>query len=142
MTPLSAQLSDLSERAKKTEDMVAATRTKNREQLDAHLAELKTTIDAGNKRVAETATAAQGKVGAWWDDARASVDERFASLRLKADTHRAEHDIKKAERTADEAEADAADAIAWALYVLEQAEYAAVDAVIARVHADELALGA
>ena len=46
--------------------------------------------------------------------------------------------MNKAERRAQDAEQDAADAIAFAVYVLDQAEYAVVDAAICRAAADDL----
>jgi chromosome segregation ATPase len=142
MTPLSAQLNDLSVRTKKTEDLIAATREKDRNKLEAHRAELEATIQAGNERVVEAVDGAKDAASTWWDETRASVDSRFATLRAKAETHRAERDAKRAERQADDAEADAADAVAWAIYVLDQAEYAVADAVIARLDADQLAVNA
>jgi hypothetical protein len=53
-------------------------------------------------------------------------------MRQKADELRAEKDIKKAEQHAEQAEQDTAAAIELAIYVLDQAEYAIVDAAIAR----------
>jgi hypothetical protein len=47
--------------------------------------------------------------------------------------------LKKTENRADDAELDAADAIYFAAWAVDQAEYAVVDAVIARDDADQLA---
>jgi hypothetical protein len=63
-------------------------------------------------------------------------------MRAEADERRAAKDIKTAEHhaeQAEQAEQDAADAIDWALFALDQAEYAVIDAVIAREDADVLA---
>ncbi|MDX6228395.1 MAG: hypothetical protein QOI76_1785 [Frankiales bacterium] len=48
--------------------------------------------------------------------------------------------MKKAQHRADDAEADAADAVDFALYVLDQAEYAVADAVTARGDADAISV--
>jgi hypothetical protein len=139
MKALSEQLSDLSDRAKKTEDVVAAARSKNREQLENERTQLKASIADGNAKVKDSAAAAKGKADNWWSETRLSVDERFTALRAKADERRAERDIKKAEHHADQAEQDAADALDWAFYVLDQAEWAVIDAALARADADDLA---
>lgn len=139
MKALSEQLSELSERVKKVEDVVAAAREKNRARLETKRGELERSVAAGKAEVAQQVTAAQAAGREGWNALRSSLDQRFAELRAAAEKHRAEHDIHKAERRADLLEEDAADAIDLALYVLDQAEYAIVAAVIARADADELA---
>jgi hypothetical protein len=137
---LSEQLSDLSDRAKKAEDVVSAARAKNRAALEGHRDRLTSSIAQGKASAQADNAAAQHAMHSWWDDTRSAVDERFAAQRAKRDEHRAERDLKKAENRADDAELDAATAIDFALAVLDQAEYAVVDAVIARADADDLAL--
>jgi hypothetical protein len=140
MKALSEQLSDLAARSKKTEDVVAAAKEKNRARLESQRDTLKTSIADRNAKAKERAGSAEAKTQQWWSDTRSSVDARFASMRAEADERHAEKDIKKAEHHAERAEQDAADAIDWAIYVLDQAEYAVIDAVIARADADDLAL--
>jgi hypothetical protein len=140
MKALSDQLTDLAARSKKTEDVVAAAREKNRARLESQRDKLKTSIADGNAKAKERASSAEASTQRWWNDTRSSVDARFATMRAEAGERRTEKDIKKAEHHADQAEQDAADAIDWALYVLDQAEYAVIDAVIARADADDLAL--
>jgi hypothetical protein len=84
------------------------------------------------------ATVAQDKTRTWWNDRR-SIDARVAALRTERDDHRAVHDRKKAERRAEDAEADAAYAVEFALQMLDEAQYAVVDAILARIDADEVA---
>src|SRR6266702_742393 len=138
MKALSEQLTDLAARSKKTEDVVAAAREKNRAKLESERDKLKTSIADRNAKAQERAASAEAKRQEWWSEARSSVDARFATMRAEADERRAEEDINKAERHAEQAEQDAADAIDWALYVLDQAEYSVIDAVIARADADDL----
>ena len=142
MKPLSEQLTDLAARSKNTEDVLAAAQEKNRARLESQRDELKASIDAGNAEARQRAEADEAKTQQWWNDIRSSVDAQFATMRAEADERRTEKDIKKAERHAEQAEQDAADAIDWALYFLDQAEYSAIDAVIARADADDLALNA
>jgi hypothetical protein len=52
---------------------------------------------------------------------------------------RAEHDVDRANNRAENAEVDAAFAIDYAVAAIEEAEYAVLDASLARMEADELA---
>jgi hypothetical protein len=54
MRALSEQLGDLSVRAKKTEDVVAATRTKDRERLERRRAKLTSAIAEGKAKRSRT----------------------------------------------------------------------------------------
>jgi hypothetical protein len=140
MKPLSELLTDLAARSKNTEDVVAAAQEKNRARLENQRDELKASIAAGSAEAQKRVAADKATAQQWWNDTRSAVDARFAAMRADADERRTEKDIKKAERRAVQAEQDAADAIDWALYVLDQAEYSVIDAVIARADADDLAL--
>jgi hypothetical protein len=55
---------------------------------------------------------------------------------------RAEHDLDRANKRAENAEGDAAFAIDYAVAAIDEAEYAVLDAALARKEADELAGGA
>jgi hypothetical protein len=136
---LSEQLIELSARAKQAEDMVAAAQAKNRAAVDKQRAQLQTAIDDGAAAARANLASAQDKVESWWDETRAAVDARFAALRTKVEQSRGEREAKRALNRADEAEEDAADAVAFAIWVLDQAEYAVADAVLARGEADDLA---
>ncbi|HZC51992.1 MAG TPA: hypothetical protein VE441_05800 [Mycobacterium sp.] len=139
MKPLSEQLSELAARVKKSEDFVNAARDKNRAYLHDERQTLKTSIADGRARMNADGAAAQDGVRSWWNETRESIDARVATLRAERDDHKAAHEVKKAERRADDAEEDAAYAVDFALAMLDEAEYAVADAVLARLDADELA---
>ncbi|CAI7975869.1 conserved hypothetical protein [Frankia sp. Hr75.2] len=150
MKPLSEQLSELSKRARKVDDVVGAARERNRAQLEAQRDELKSAVEAGRADAAKDLAAekadvredvaeARASMKARWDAVRSSIDQRFAEMRADADERRQERDIGKAQHHADMAERDAADAIDLALFVLDEADYAIIDAVIAREDAEQLA---
>jgi hypothetical protein len=141
MKALSEQLSELSQRAKRTEDVVAAAREKDRAELEAQRTKLTTSLAAAKATAGESAANAKMKGQAWWSDTRSSVEEWFTNMHAEADKRHADHDIKKAGHHAEKAEQDASDVVEFALYVLDQAEYAVVDAAIARADADALAAG-
>jgi len=137
MKRLSEQLNDLSVRAKQTEDTIDAARTRNRAELESQRVALKAAVDGAAAQAAQAKTTVESK----WYEVRDALDARFASMRADVGERRSERDLKRAQHRADVAEQDAADAVEFALYVLDQAEYAIVDAAIARADADELALG-
>ena len=67
------------------------------------------------------------------------LDRHIEELRQRIDATKATVDAKAADRDADWAEANATDAIAFALNAIDEAEYATLDAVLARKNAAELA---
>ena len=64
--------------------------------------------------------------------------ERGHLTARRVENRKAEHDLHKAEGRADRAEEDARFAIDFAYSAIVEAEYAALDAALARVEADEL----
>jgi hypothetical protein len=137
---LSERLSDLSDRVKTVEDVAVATRARNRAALEAKREQLKSYIAESRTQVEADAAERQDTMESWWDATRLAVDAKFAAMQAKREHHQAERDLRLAERRADDAELDAADAIEFAISVLDQAEYAVVDAAIARADAADLAL--
>jgi hypothetical protein len=67
------------------------------------------------------------------------LKENLMRIRDRIDERKAEHDANKAGRRAEAAEADALIAIDFAAAALSEAEYAVLDAALARMEADELA---
>ena len=135
---LSEQLSDLSDRAKRTEDVVDAAKAKDRERLQAQKEQLQSAVNAEQTRMNERAAMAKSDVQSKWQDLRTVMAGHFAELRAKGEQYKAERDLERAEQRADDAELDAADAIDFAIYALDCAEYAIVDATVARADADDL----
>jgi hypothetical protein len=64
-----------------------------------------------------------------------------AELRAKIDERHAERKVEQAQRNAADAEAYASGLVSMAAYVIDAAEYAVVDATIARSEADALVAG-
>ena len=138
MKPLSEQLQDLSQRAKKIENSATAARQKNRVELERRRTQLDSDIKSTGQKIEASAAEARENVRAGWADIRNRIDKQLAGARTKIEERKAERDLNRAERRAQAAEDDAADAIALAVYVLDQAEYAVVDAALARASADNL----
>jgi hypothetical protein len=136
---LSEQLSELSTRSKKTEDVIAATLQQDRAKLETQRAALRSLVTTGVVAANDRASAAKNLANAEWADARTSVRRRFETIRADADARRVETGAERAEHHAQAAELDAVDAVEFAIYVMDQAQYAAVDAAIARADADDVA---
>ena len=67
---------------------------------------------------------------------------RWTRCTDSVDKRQTEHELHRALRTADAAEEDATAAIEVAAYFLNVAEYAVIDATLARMAADDLAAAA
>ena len=74
-----------------------------------------------------------------WNDTKASLKRPLDEVRARIENRQSEHELHRALRAADAAEEDAAAAIEVADYFLNVAEYAIIDARLARMAADDLA---
>jgi hypothetical protein len=136
---LSDQLSKLAVRAKEAEDHAAAARNKGKADLEQDVQAARDSAQAQSEKLRETATASEGKLSDWWTDVQSNWDKHIAAARENIESKRAEHDVAKAQKNAEIAEDDAAFAISFAYGAIEEAEYAVLDAVLARADANELA---
>jgi len=142
MKPLSEQLQDLSQRAKKIENSATAMREKNQAELERRRKQLESDMKSTGQKIETSVSDARENIRSGWADIRNRIDKQLAGARAKLEERKAERDLNRAERRAQTAEDDAADAIAFAVYVLDQAEYAVVDAALARADADDLSAAA
>jgi hypothetical protein len=136
---LSDQLANLAARTKQLEDRAAAARSKTKSDLEQDVKRARESVQEQADGLRQSVEANQGKISAWWDNLQRSWDEHLAAVRQDIGEKRAAHDLKKAQRFADQAEADAEFAINFAYGAVEEAEYAVLDATLARMEADELA---
>jgi hypothetical protein len=136
---VSDQLTKLAARAKEAEDHAAAAQGKASADLEKDVEAARTSAQAQADKLRATAEEKKGKLSVWWYDVQRSWDQHIESIRTDIETRRAEHDLERAQMNADNAEYDAAFAVDYAYGAIEEAEYAVLDAVLARTHADELA---
>lgn len=136
---LSDQLGELSVRAKKAEDRAVAARKEARTNLEHEVQSAKEELQAGRDDLRRTAEKNHGKVAAWFNDVQKSWEEQVETVRQDIASKKAEHDLHGAQRRAEAAEDDAAFAIRYAYWAIEDAEYAVLDATLARTEADGLA---
>jgi hypothetical protein len=140
MKPFSEQLIDLAARAKKVEDFVASAEERDRKQLDEDRAGLKSAIAAGRANAQQDADTVKQGTSQAWDAVGSSVDHWLGRVRAAANERRSERNIWRAQRDAEVSEDVAAGAIDFAIFALDQTEYAVTDAVLARADAEAMAL--
>jgi hypothetical protein len=135
----SAKLDDLQQRAAHAKAAAQAAGSESREQLRQRIDQAKVDVDLAAKdarqQVGEAAASARSTWAQMKADAAAKLDDFEAKMDRRAD----QRDAKLAARQADGAEADAADAIEFAAWTVDHARLAVLDAIDARVYADELA---
>ena len=155
MQKLSAALLDLARRVKRVEDSAAAVEAKNRAKLQARREELEAAIDESHIELAAAATQAKESARSKWSQAKTLIDGRVDDMR--SDFANWQVDIKedRAERAAGHGRcvddgrflvesgrlgvADEVVAVNLAAYCLDAAEWAVVQAELARGEADQLA---
>jgi hypothetical protein len=138
---LSDQLTALAARAKQAEDHAAAAKQKAKNDV-AHEDEVEaaqTSAAAHGEALREKASASKGKATTGCDNMQRSLNEHHAAFHKKFEDQKAVHDLKAAQRAADSAEEDAAWAIDYAYAAVDEADYAVLQAMLARMDADALA---
>jgi len=139
MQKLSAALLDLASRVKRVEDSAAAVEAKNRAKLQARREELEAAIDESHVELAAAATQAKEVTRGKWSQVRNSIEGQVDGMRADFAKWQAEFKEDRAERAAENAEYDAVVAVNLAAYCLDAAEWAVVQAELARGEADQLA---
>ena len=139
MQKLSAALLDLASRVKRVEDSAAAVEAKNREKLQARREELEAAIDESHIELAAAATQVNDSTRTKWSKAKTAIEGQVNDLRADFAKWQAEIKEDRAERAAENAEYDAVVAVNLAAYCLDAAEWAVVQAELARGEADLLA---
>jgi len=138
MKPLSQSLEGLAARVKGLEDSATATFEADRAKLEKRRLEIDQSFkqDVGEFESAVHDASLAGRD--WWNETKTSMKRPLDELRARVEKRQSEHEVHHAVRVADAAEQDAAAAIELADYFLNVAEYAVIDATLARMTADEL----
>jgi hypothetical protein len=136
---VSDQLTTLAARAKEAEEHAAAAQSKAKADLEADVKDARASAQAQADRLHESADANRARISAWWHDVQRSWSQHVAAVKEDMADRRAEHDVDRANKRAENAEGDAAFAIDYAVAAIEEAEYAVLNASLARMEADELA---
>ena len=109
-------------------------------------AELEAMVDDARKKADERAAVLRAKLEEvadsderQWHEVQSDWDEHVKRIRERMDAKKDAFDAKVAEHDAEWAKADAIDALDFASAAIEEAQYAVLDAVLARRKADVMA---
>jgi hypothetical protein len=133
---LSEQLADLSGRAKSVEDAFDAAQKEAHEKLEARRDQARTAARSAMEKVNQEIQAAKASATKDFGAVKAKISADLNAL--KADVGRAKHklDVKVADMRAQDLEWEAGFAIDYAIAAIEQAKFAMLDAVEARLAAE------
>jgi hypothetical protein len=138
---LSEELRKLADQAQEAEERATAAKDKARADVEQDVELSRAVAQNQAEQLREAADAGRGKISDWWDDLQKDWSEHLARVQQGIQDKKAERDLAKSERNADNAEDDAAFAIDFAYSAVVEAEYAVLDAVLARKEAEELSSG-
>jgi hypothetical protein len=138
----SERLDTLQQRVAAAKTAVQAAATESREQIGKRIDQAQVDLDLGVKNAQQQAEQAADSARTKWAQMRADAAAKMEDAKAKIDKRSRQLDAKAAARDADWAEDDAADALDYAAWAVDNAELAMLDAVDARVHADQLAKAA
>jgi hypothetical protein len=138
LSKLADELGKLSARAKEAEGRVAAAREKNKADIKADREAARAVGEQQAQELREKAEEGRDRISNWWADMQRSWDEGVAKMRADIESRKEEHDVHKAQRRADRTEEEARFAIDFAYSAVIEAEYAILDAALARMEADDL----
>ena len=135
--PLSEQLADLSVRAKHAEDALAAAKKEGHDKVVARKEQARAAATAAAEKVNNNIQSAKDTASRNWSAVRAKIAADINTL--KSDVAHKKHDLdaKLADNHANQLESDAGFAIDYAIASVEQAEWAVLDAVVARAQAQQ-----
>jgi hypothetical protein len=139
---LSDELTKLASRTKEAETRTAAARDEARADLERQVESARAAARAQAEKLREGAEEGKAKASGWWTDVQRSWNAQVARAREDVESKKEKHDVHRAEVRADDAESYASFAIDLAYSSVVEAEYAALDAVLARKEADQLAADA
>jgi hypothetical protein len=135
----STQLDTLEKHAAQAKASAKAARTESREQLkkrvDQAQADITKAVKDTKQKAGQDAAAAKSK----WAQMRADAAAKMDDVKMKIDKRADQMDAKAAANEADFAESGATDAISYAEWAVDNARLAVLDAIDARVYADQLA---
>jgi hypothetical protein len=133
------QVDDLQGRVEQLRASVAAAAQENHEQLTQRIDQAQADTDRALAEARQQASTAADKAKSSWEQTRSDAKARLEEFKAKAKRRADQVDADFAASDADGAEADAYAAIDYADWSVENARLAILDAIDARVNADEKA---
>ena len=140
LTDASQRLAKLSERAKEAENHAAAAQGQAKADVDRSVDAARAKAETHAQELRDSAAAAGAQASESWNAMQRSWADHVAQMRQNIDEKKDQLDAKRAGNRADDAEVDALIAIDYAYATVEEAEYAVLDAISARMEADDMAM--
>ena len=134
----SDDLTRLATRAKEAQTHVADVREGARADLEQNVASARESAQDQADKLRHEAEQGKAAISGRLSDVQRSWNEHISRVREDLDDKRAKHDVHVAQRRADDAEAYASFAADHAYSAIVEAEYSALDAVLARMDADQM----
>lgn len=138
MSDLSAQLDALKAKLDEVQASVAAAREESRQERQARISDVAAKAQSASEELESKAADASAEAKSRWAAFKANVEVKKDDLAARLEARSLEHDVKLAGRAADRAEDAAVDAIDFADLAIRNACLALLDAIDARLYADEL----
>jgi hypothetical protein len=135
---LSDDLTKLAARTKEAETRTAAARDQARADVEREVSSARASGDAQAEKLRQAAEEGKEGISGFASDVQSSWNEHIAKVREDLESRKAEHDVHKAQKRAERAEDYASFEIDLAYSAVVEAEYAALDAVLARMDAEQL----
>jgi hypothetical protein len=135
---VSDNLTRLATRAKEAETRVAEVREEGRADLEKDVASARESAQEQAEKLRHSAEKSKAGISGRLSDVQRSWNEHIARVREDLEDKRAKHDVHVAQRRADDAQEYASFAADHAYSAVVEAEYAALDAVLARMDADQM----
>jgi hypothetical protein len=136
---LSESLEDLATRVKTLEDTATGALGADRAVLEERRREVEAAFESAINELQAAVRDAGATALERWNDTTSSIARQIEAMQAAQVRRQAEREARRAESAADVAEKDAVAATALAAYCLNVAEYAVIDAALARAEADEVA---
>ena len=134
---ISEQLADLSVRAKKAEDTVAAAQKETHDKIMSRWSQARADATATSERVNQQIQSAGDNAAKDWNARKAKIAADVDALKAKVVRKKHELDARRAESEADNLEWDASLAIDYAIASVDQARLAVLDAIAGRIQAEK-----
>ncbi|MCW3008807.1 MAG: hypothetical protein JWP17_3433 [Solirubrobacterales bacterium] len=133
------RFSELRQQVNQAESNIKAAASEDSAKLTAKADEARKAADEHAAQFAATAQDTSKQAEAHWNELQSSWDQHTQRIRQRIAEKKAEHDAASAQRDAEWAENDAVNAVDFALVTVQEAEYAVLDAAVARANADAMA---
>ena len=135
---LSDDLTKLAARTKEAELRTTAARDQARADLEREVSSARASGEAQAEKLGQAAEEGNERITGFGSDLQSSWNKHIAKVREDLENRKAEHDVHKAQKRAERAEDYASFEIELAYSAVVEAEYAALDAVLARMDAEQL----